>query len=150
MQLPPTDELVLVAGHPPVRARKLRYFEDAAFKSRVLAPPALDATCAPDLPEPRTNDWHACVRQVDQRFSALVAEQDEEAGGLEQARHPAHEAEPASPVDLNPADPLGLGEDEADPAADKRTMDRAAAATARRAFALDMADGRPGNLELEL
>jgi type IV secretion system protein VirD4 len=149
MQLPPSDELVLVAGHPPIRARKLRYFEDASFRSRILAPPMLGATGASDLPEPRADDWRGCVRQVDRRLSAAVAEQDAETGGLEQARHPAHEAEPAPAADLATPDPLGLGEDEVDPAADKRTLDRAAA-TARRAFALDMADDRPGNLEPEL
>lgn len=71
------------------------------------------------------------------------------AGGLEQARHPAHEIAISTPVDLSPADPLGLGEDEGDPAADQRAMDRAAGGAARRAYALDMADKRPGNLELD-
>ena len=28
MQLPPADELVLVSGSPPFRARKTRYYED--------------------------------------------------------------------------------------------------------------------------
>src|SRR3569623_1492050 len=41
MQLPPTDELVLVAGTPPIRATKLRYYEDGTFKVRVLPPPVL-------------------------------------------------------------------------------------------------------------
>jgi type IV secretion system protein VirD4 len=36
MQLPATDEIVMVAGAPPVRARKLRYFEDGNFAARVL------------------------------------------------------------------------------------------------------------------
>ncbi len=36
MQLPATDEIVMVAGAPPVRARKLRYFEDGNFTARVL------------------------------------------------------------------------------------------------------------------
>ena len=35
MQLPPDDELVLVSGSPPIRARKARYFEDSALRSRV-------------------------------------------------------------------------------------------------------------------
>ncbi|MDG3579833.1 conjugal transfer protein TraG [Rhizobium sp. YJ-22] len=39
MQLPPTDEIVMVAGIPPIRAKKARYYEDARFKERVLAPP---------------------------------------------------------------------------------------------------------------
>jgi type IV secretion system protein VirD4 len=36
MQLPATDEIVMVSGAPPVRARKLRYFEDGNFAARVL------------------------------------------------------------------------------------------------------------------
>ena len=41
MQLPPTDELVLVSGLAPIRAQKLRYFEDRNFNTRVTPPPAL-------------------------------------------------------------------------------------------------------------
>ncbi|PKP82550.1 MAG: conjugal transfer protein TraG [Alphaproteobacteria bacterium HGW-Alphaproteobacteria-18] len=36
MQLPATDEIVMVSGAPPVRARKLRYFEDGNFMARVV------------------------------------------------------------------------------------------------------------------
>ncbi|MGF1627277.1 MAG: conjugal transfer protein TraG [Alphaproteobacteria bacterium] len=39
MQLPPADELVLVSGVHPIRARKARYFEDRRFAERVLPPP---------------------------------------------------------------------------------------------------------------
>ncbi|PZV36406.1 conjugal transfer protein TraG [Mesorhizobium kowhaii] len=39
MQLPPSDEIVMVAGTPPIRAKKARYYEDARFKERVLPPP---------------------------------------------------------------------------------------------------------------
>lgn len=41
MQLPPTDEIVMVAGTPPIRAKKARYYEDDRFQERVLAPPEL-------------------------------------------------------------------------------------------------------------
>src|ERR1700730_1249802 len=37
MQLPPTDEIVMVAGTPPIRAKKARYYEDHRFAERVLA-----------------------------------------------------------------------------------------------------------------
>ncbi|WP_296739761.1 conjugal transfer protein TraG [Mesorhizobium sp.] len=40
MQLPPADEIVMVAGIPPIRAKKARYYEDPRFKERVLSPPA--------------------------------------------------------------------------------------------------------------
>ncbi|WCM26286.1 conjugal transfer protein TraG [Sphingomonas sp. QA11] len=149
MQLPPTDEVVLVAGYPPVRARKLRYFEDASFKTRVLPPPALGRGGTADLPPQRAHDWQDRVRPVDARLAEASTEDGEEAGGLEQARHPTQELVAATPVDLAPADPLGLGEDEGDPAADKRAMDQATVGTARRAYALDMADKRPANLELD-
>jgi type IV secretion system protein VirD4 len=39
MQLPPEDELVLVSGVPPIRAKKARYFEDPRLTERVLPPP---------------------------------------------------------------------------------------------------------------
>ncbi|MGL4237071.1 conjugal transfer protein TraG [Tabrizicola sp.] len=38
MQLPPTDEIVMVAGTAPIRAKKARYFEDAQFQARILEP----------------------------------------------------------------------------------------------------------------
>ncbi len=49
MQLPPADEIVMVAGTPPIRAKKARYFDDARFLERVLSPPKLKPeTIAPD------------------------------------------------------------------------------------------------------
>jgi type IV secretion system protein VirD4 len=56
MQLPPDEEIVMVSGHPPVRARKLRYFLDSNFTSRVLPPPSPEAN-ASDRPCPRSDDW---------------------------------------------------------------------------------------------
>src|SRR5215212_2028201 len=40
MQLPPDDELVLVSGCHPIRAKKARYFEDSQLQGRILPPPA--------------------------------------------------------------------------------------------------------------
>ena len=45
MQLPLGEELVLVSGCPPIRARKARYYEDGRLTERVLPPAALDADC---------------------------------------------------------------------------------------------------------
>ncbi len=39
MQLPPDDEIIMVAGVPPIRTKKARYFEDVRLKERVLAVP---------------------------------------------------------------------------------------------------------------
>ena len=43
MQLPPTDEVVMIAGTPPIRAKKARYYEDARLKERILSAPVLTA-----------------------------------------------------------------------------------------------------------
>jgi type IV secretion system protein VirD4 len=61
MQLPPDEELVMVAGHPPLRARKLRYYEDRNFVRRVLPPPALIEAGYVDRPAPRPDDWSGRV-----------------------------------------------------------------------------------------
>ena len=55
MQLPPDDEIVMVAGVPPVRAKKARYFEDTRFKER-LRPVPKDPKA--DLAS-KPNDWSA-------------------------------------------------------------------------------------------
>lgn len=54
MQLPPSDELLLVAGVTPVRAKKARYYEDARFMERVLPPPVA-RTQRPSAPS--SDDW---------------------------------------------------------------------------------------------
>jgi len=52
MQLPPTDEIVMVAGTPPIRATKARYYEDTRFAERVLPPPDLG-----DVGATGKDDW---------------------------------------------------------------------------------------------
>src|SRR5712692_7938003 len=51
MQLPPEDELVLVSGCPPIRAKKARYFEDGRFAERVVPPPELGRKREPAMPD---------------------------------------------------------------------------------------------------
>ena len=68
MQLPPTDEIVMVAGIPPIRAQKARYFKDSQLQARVLPPATARKTDAnandnwsliappmpPDIANPKT------------------------------------------------------------------------------------------------
>lgn len=54
MQLLPTEEIVMVAGTPPIRAKKARYFEDAQFQARILEPPT-----SKKLAQARSDDWSA-------------------------------------------------------------------------------------------
>ena len=128
MQLPPADELVLVSGLAPIRAKKLRYYEDRNFTTCVLPAPELAEDGYRDRPAPRPDDWSGQVRGIHLNLvetagdEAGTAEEDE--GGLQQQRHPglAEEdiAKPHTPEQLD----LGLADDEPDVGADKEIMDR--------------------------
>ncbi|WP_232494853.1 conjugal transfer protein TraG [Novosphingobium kaempferiae] len=150
MQLSPADELVLVSGQPPIRAKKLRYYEDPAFAQRVLPAPASDEGRRGDLPPKRVDDWAGQVRQADARLAETVEVSGDEDGGLEQSRHPAHGGEPAFRPDPDAIDPLGLAEDDTDAAAERRAMDRVQAMSAARAvYGLDAGSARPDDLQLD-
>jgi type IV secretion system protein VirD4 len=151
MQLPPTDELILVAGTPPVRASKLRYYEDATFAARLLPAPLLADDGYRDRPLPRDHDWNALVRDSDARLVGDDGGDGDESGGLEQTRHPGHELDTPIAEEPPPADllGLGLGEDDPDSAVDKRAMDQARAlGTARTVYAIDAGTGRGDELQL--
>jgi type IV secretion system protein VirD4 len=55
MQLPPMDEIVMLAGTAPIRAKKARYYEDRRFTERVMPPPD-PATAGRSS---RTDGWSA-------------------------------------------------------------------------------------------
>lgn len=132
MQLPPADELVLVSGMAPIRAKKLQYYKDSNFRARLLPPPALEIGDYPDRPQGRPDDWTGLVSAPDSRLGK--AEQDngaDEDGGLQQQRHPSIEegqprAEPATQLELP-----DMERDDPDAAADKRVMDRVRASLVR-------------------
>ena len=54
MQLPPDDELVLISGCSPIRAKKARYFEDQRFRERVIPPAKFGGIAGAG---DRQNDW---------------------------------------------------------------------------------------------
>jgi len=62
MQLRPEEELVLVAGIPPIRAKKLRYYEDDRFKARLLPAPAVTGRRGVE-DAPVRHDWHGRPRR---------------------------------------------------------------------------------------
>ena len=71
MQLPQDEEVILVSGLYPIKAQKLRYFEDANFKDRLSSPPALTGPNHPygDSPPQRRDDWGRTERGVDDRLA---------------------------------------------------------------------------------
>ncbi|MDB5577749.1 MAG: conjugal transfer protein TraG [Bradyrhizobium sp.] len=81
MQLPPTQEIVMIAGVHPVRATKARYFEDRRLASRILPTP--DPT--PSTAVGRDDDWTGrpppLIDPVPTYPAATEDETDEEAEG---------------------------------------------------------------------
>jgi len=75
MQLPPSDELVLISGLAPIRAKKLRYYQDANFTGRLLPTPVLIEGVYADKPEPRGDDWSGQTRSLHNAlYEAAIAE----------------------------------------------------------------------------
>ncbi|MCH8684436.1 conjugal transfer protein TraG [Pedomonas mirosovicensis] len=98
MQLPPADEIVMVAGTPPIRAKKARYYEDRRFKDRIMAPPALSRPSQPGM-----DDWSrlplpARPVSVVSAGTAIVEDaSDEDPTGSERRHQP--ELDRAAPVE---------------------------------------------------
>jgi len=143
MALPPDDELVLVSGMAPIRAKKLRYYEDTNFTDRRIEPPKSTSGGGRDRPKPRPNDWGSFARLPDARLAAATADDAaEDDGGLQQQRAPdIAEEVPAFTEAPTQLDMLGLERDDDDAAADQRAIDRARGAdTVRRAHAINQGD----------
>ncbi|MER9463689.1 conjugal transfer protein TraG [Mesorhizobium sp. M0387] len=77
MQLPATDEIVMVAGAPPIRAKKARYHEDARFRERILPPPLVMAAAEEGRPDDWTNLPLPSRPQIAEAMSAPLATDDD-------------------------------------------------------------------------
>lgn len=138
MQLPPTDEIVMVAGKPPIRATKARYFEDARLQERILTPPKLAA--ASGVP---SDDWTGRVA-VAAGSTAMTTGDDlggdpANAGIRREPELPEHEEIVAPPP--SPAQEFDLLDQEPDVDAAKAKALRARMRMAARQATLDPGDG---------
>jgi len=70
MQLPADEQVVLISGTAPIRAKKIRYFTDQNFKGRVSPPPPLNGPGLPyrDAPRPRSDDWGHQTAKLNQKL----------------------------------------------------------------------------------
>ena len=139
MQLPGTDELVLISGLPPIRASKLRYYEDPNFTRRLAPAPQLADRAYADSPALRAHDWSGETRQADGRLAvATEASDEQDAGGLQQQRHPAMPEEALlRPAERETAETPGREEDDDIPG-DARAMEQARGLSAvARGFAMN-------------
>jgi type IV secretion system protein VirD4 len=131
MQLPPTDEIVMVAGTPPIRATKARYFEDSRFTERLLAPPdpASDSAMRPS-----PDDWTSRVvaQKGDAQSTANGTEGDPANAGIRREPElPEHEEIVPPP---SPAREFDILDDEPDlDAAKARALRQRMRAVARQA-----------------
>ena len=143
MQLPPDRAIVLVSGLAPVRATKLRHYEDANFVGRLRQPPSLMSDEYPDRPARRPDDWSGQVRPVDLRLATLSYRelmQTDEEGGLKQQLTLFDETTP--PVNDARSIEERLLDDDADVAADRSQMQqaRSTSSAVRRAHAVTRDD----------
>ena len=141
MQLPPTDEIVMVAGTPPIRATKARYFEDARFQERILTPP--DLVAAPLAPSPSADDWSGRVVAAESRSAPAAADGNEgdpaNAGIRREPELPEHEEVVAPPP--SPEQEFEFLDDEPDVDAAKARAMRQRMRMVARQVALNPDDG---------
>ncbi len=140
MQLPAPDEIVMVAGLPPIRAKKARYYEDARFTERISAPPD-PAKCAIAS---RDDTWAGCLV----RPTAPSAHEDDGSiggaadGGIR--RQPdlhEHEEVAPPPIEPKPSREFDLLEDDADEPAKRARAFRQQGRQIARQATLDPKDG---------
>ena len=144
MQLPATDELVLVSACPPIRARKARYYEDSRLTERLLPAPkperprassiALDDwSAAPIPPSPTAREEVASVQK-----GQLV---DDPANGGIRREPELAEHEDIAPEPTKPPPEFEFAEDDADDDAVRARRLRATARGLARQTAMDPDDG---------
>ncbi len=144
MQLPAGEEIVMISGHPPIRAQKLRYFEDENLSGRVLPPPGLMAGGSfADGPPLRPDDWSGRFSNPHSGLTKLPLEEatgtDDDDGGLK--RHPELSEQSPTPTEPELAPDAGLLDDDFDPAdANRLDGQNRNAAAIRRAHAMDQSD----------
>jgi type IV secretion system protein VirD4 len=140
MQLPPGDELVLVSGVPPIRAKKARYYEDFRLTERLLPPSLHRNTQSGSSP---SDDWS--------RSSAPIANREvssSSGAGIDDPANGGIRREPELPQheEILPAQATAtaefsfIEEDLDDDALRARLLLERARATARQA-AMDPGDG---------
>ncbi|MET3662021.1 conjugal transfer protein TraG [Aquamicrobium ahrensii] len=146
MQLPPDDEIVMVAGSPPIRAKKARYYVDPRLTERILPPPD-PATIAASA---RPDGWTALKPLAPDAALVAVAEkaarkkeEDKANSGLRREPDmPQHVEIVHEKKEPAPEDEFRhlLGDDQEDSARQRQVMRRQMRGVARQA-AMDPNDG---------
>jgi type IV secretion system protein VirD4 len=145
MQLPPDDELVLISGCSPIRAKKARYFEDERFRERVLLPAKLGGFAGP---RDRRNDWSglhpatANIKEVRIPDSPQNGDSGDDQANSSIRREPGlpqHEEVAPEPAPARPE--FQFADEEPDDEVQRATTLRRQAANLARQAAMDPDDG---------
>ncbi|WP_421694406.1 conjugal transfer protein TraG [Aestuariivirga sp.] len=142
MQLPPADELLLVAGVPPVRAKKARYYEDARFKERILPPPKATTAAAPATQS--ADDWSALATPTASAGAAPgkgngASADPANAGIRREPELPEHEE--IAPPERSPLSEFDVLDDDPDVDAARASRLRQQVTSNARQATMDPADG---------
>ena len=114
MQLPTHEAVVMVSGHAPILAHKIRYYTDANFQSRVLPAPVLAEGRYADAPPQRADDWTGrAIPMAPATTGARQANDATDEGGHQQQPDLAEVAEVAyAPHTGQPSADLALLDDD--------------------------------------
>ena len=142
MQLPDTDEIVMLAGAHPIRAKKARYYADPRLKKRIESPPVAHRSIA----KAGGGHWDGMLAEplLQAEKSAAVAdwkdaETEAECGIRREPELPEHEDIAAAPAPARNEFEFNDRPDDGLASHNRRLADRMRA-NARRA-ALDPDDG---------
>jgi type IV secretion system protein VirD4 len=146
MQLPPDDEIVMVAGSPPIRAKKARYYIDPRLTERILPPPD-PATIASSA---RPDGWSA-LKPLSPDAALVAAAEEAARKKAEDKANSGLRREPDMPQHVEivhekkepaPEDEFRhlLGDDQEDSARQRQVMGRQMRGLARQ-VSMDPNDG---------
>src|SRR5882672_3966858 len=124
MQLSPNEAIVMVSGVHPVRARKVRYYEDPQFQCRILKP----SRAEPINSSARRDEWsgHAPIPPSVKLLAALARKVRDQNGGIRR--------EPDLPQHEEIVVRAPLTENEFDAAPDESDADAVQAASLNRSM----------------
>ena len=124
MQLSPNEAIVMVSGVRPVRARKVRYYEDPQFQSRILKP----SRAVPTDMTARSEEWsgHAPIPPSAKLLAVLKNKVRDQNGGIRR--------EPELPQQEEVVVNAPLAQNEFDAAPDESDADAVQAASLNRSM----------------
>jgi type IV secretion system protein VirD4 len=124
MQLAPNEAIVMVSGVHPIRARKVRYYEDAQFQGRILKP----SRPVPVNFNVQSDEWsrHPPIPPSVKLLAALTTKARDQNGGIRR--------EPELPQHEDIVVKAPLTENEFDAAPDEADADAVRALTLNRSM----------------